>query len=278
MKIDISKYIPENFAENGLMALIVLVVGGLLVHFTGLVVTKLFLKKQSKQNQMIVRRFIVYSGAVFVLFVVFKILGLKLGTLFGAAGVVGIVIGVASQTSIGNIVSGIFLVTERSFELGDLVRVGDKLGVVYSIDLLSIKLKTLDNLLVRIPNQTIISTELVNITRFPIRRMDFVVSVAYKEDLAKVEALLREVASKNKLCLDEPEPLVLIKDFGESSIDFQIGLWFEKTQYLNLRNSIFKEIKNAFDENNIEIPFPHISLYAGEATKPFSVNISDERK
>jgi small-conductance mechanosensitive channel len=201
-------------------------------------------------------------------------LGIKASALFGAAGVVGIVLGIASQTSIGNIVSGIFLVSERSFEIGDLVRVGDKLGVVDSIDLLSIKLKTLDNLLIRIPNQTIITTELTNITRYPIRRMELLVSVAYKEDLRKVTQVLNEIVANNPLCLDEPEPLILFKNFGDSGIDIQLGLWFEKTQYKDLRNSIFVDIKEGFDKANIEIPFPHISLYTGEATKPLKIDLN----
>lgn len=208
-------------------------------------------------------------------FGIFNILGIKASALFGAAGVVGLVLGIASQTSIGNIVSGIFLVSERSFEIGDLVRVGDKMGVVDSIDLLSIKLKTLDNLLIRIPNQTIISTELTNITRYPIRRMEVILSVAYKEDLEYVIKVLKETVAKNIYCLDEPEPLILFKNFGDSGIDIQLGLWFEKSTYRDLRNSIFIDIKAAFKAADIEIPFPHISLYTGEESKPISLNINN---
>lgn len=203
-------------------------------------------------------------------------LGIKASALFGAAGVLGIVLGIASQTSIGNIISGIFLVSERSFEIGDLVRVGDKLGVVDSIDLLSIKLKTMDNMLIRIPNQTIISTELTNITRYPIRRMEVLVSVAYKEDLKKVMRVLNEVIAKNTLCLDEPEPLILLKTFGDSGIDIQLGLWFEKSHNKEVKNSIIIDIKEAFDKEHIEIPFPHLSLYAGEESKSINIMLSDK--
>ena len=124
-------------------------------------------------------------------------LNYDLTALFGAAGVVGIIIGVASQTSIGNIISGLFLVGEKSFELGDVVRIGDKTGTVYSIDLLSIKVKTFDNLLIRIPNQSVISTEVTNVTKFPIRRLEFQIGVAYKEDLRKVKTILENVARNN---------------------------------------------------------------------------------
>jgi small-conductance mechanosensitive channel len=151
------------------------------------------------------------------------------------------------------------------------------MGTVYSIDLLSVKLKTLDNLLIRIPNQTMISTEVTNITRFPIRRMDIDVGVAYKEDLKKVMEILRRLAIENPYCLNEPEPLILIKEFGESSINFLYGLWFEKSNYVTLRNSIIQEIKTVFEEEGIEIPFPHVTLYTGEATKSFPVEINQKR-
>jgi len=222
---------------------------------------------------MLISRTIVYTGYTGLVLIVIKEFNYDLTALFGAAGVVGIVIGVASQTSIGNIISGLFLVGEKSFEIGDVVRIGDKSGTVYSIDLLSIKIKTFDNLLIRIPNQSVISSELTNVTRFPIRRLDFQIGVAYKEDLRKVKTVLETVARNNPLCLEEPEPYILFQTFGDSAINITFGVWFEKANYSAVKNSVFIEIKEAFDREGIEIPFPHVSLYAGEASKPFDINI-----
>ncbi len=273
MNFNLSEWLPADAGEKIIKVILVIVIGLLFVQLLAFIAGKIISKGKSKHLQMIVRRAIIYSGVVLIVFIVFQILGIKASTLFGAAGVVGIVLGIASQTSIGNIVSGIFLVSERSFEIGDLVRVGDKLGVVDSVDLLSIKLKTMDNLLIRIPNQTIITTELINITRYPIRRMEVLISVAYKEDLRKVTEVLTQIIADNPLCLDEPEPLILYKNFGNSGIDIQLGLWFEKTKYKDLRNSIFIDLKEGFDKAGIEIPFPHISLYAGEASKPIKLDL-----
>jgi small-conductance mechanosensitive channel len=250
-----------------------IVIGYAIIHLLVFLIKRLFWKRMTNQWKMLVNKAIIYSGVIIILFMVLELLGVKLKALLGAAGIVGVVVGFASQTSIGNIISGLFLVTEKSFEVGDLIRVGDKMGNVYSIDLLSMKLKTLDNLLIRIPNQTLISTEITNITRFPIRRMDINIGVAYKEDLNKVMDILRNLARENKEVLDEPEPLILLKDFGDSSIDILYGLWFEKSNYLNVRNSIIVDIKKAFDKEGIEIPFPHRTLYVGEETKPFPVQV-----
>jgi small-conductance mechanosensitive channel len=103
--------------------------------------------------------------------------------------------------------------------------------------------------------------------------MDIPIGVAYKEDIGKVVRILREVANDNPLCLDEPEPLIIFKGFGESALEFLFGPWFVKTDYIALRNSLLTDVKKRFDEAGIEIPFPHRTLYAGEATKPFPVHI-----
>lgn len=269
MNFDWSKYFNAETIEKLLRIGIILVVGIIVITILASVINKLLPSKMTQQRQMLIKRFVRYTAIVILFLIIISELEINLGAIFGAAGVIGIVIGVASQTSIGNIVSGFFLVSEKSFEIGDLIRIGDKTGTVYSIDLLSIKIKTLDNLLLRIPNQTVISTEVINVTKFPIRRMDIDISVAYKEDLGKVKSVLERIVKNNPLCLDEPEPLIIFKTFGSSGIDILLGVWFEKANFLKVKNSIFMEIKSTFDAEGIEIPFPHVSIYAGEATKPF---------
>jgi small-conductance mechanosensitive channel len=267
LNLDFNPDILTKIKEIGLSLLI----GYLIIQSLVILVRRVLFKRISKQSKMLISKGIIYAGVVVLVFIIIGILELKsvFTTLLGAAGILGIILGIASQTSIGNIISGIFLISEKPFELGDLIRVGDKSGHVYSIDLLSIKLKTLDNLLIRIPHQTIISTEVTNVTRFPIRRMDIEVGVAYKENINRVIEILKSVARENPLCLVEPEPLVIVRQFGPSSIDILFGVWFEKSNYLKVKNSIFHGITESFANEGIEIPFPHISLYTGEQTKPF---------
>ena len=278
MQFDWSKYFNEENLERLIITAIILVLGLILIHGVSYLVKRLLPKTLSKQRQMIISRAINYTGYLTLGAVIIAELKIPVTPLFGTAGVIGLVVGVASQTSIGNIVSGFFLVSEKSFEIGDVIKIGDKSGVVYSIDLLSIKIKTFDNLLLRIPNQTIISSEVTNVTKFPIRRLDFNVGVAYKEDLKKVKEILERIAKQNPLCLDEPEPLIVFKEFGNSSIDILLGVWFEKTNYLAVKNSVFQDIKSTFDAEGIEIPFPHVTLYTGEVTKPFPIVKKEEQK
>lgn len=278
MEFDWTKYFNTENLEKFSRILIILIAGLVIIYTAAWMVRKFLPARWSRQRKMIINRAIVYSGFVTLLFIIISELKIDLAPIFGAAGVIGIVVGIASQTSIGNIVSGFFLVSEKSFEIGDLIRIGDKTGIVYGIDLLSIKIRTFDNLLLRIPNQTVISTELTNITRFPIRRMDLNLSVAYKEDLARVKEILERILKNNPLCLEEPAPLILFKNYGNSGIEILLGVWFEKANFLSVKNSVFMEIKKTFDEEGIEIPFPHVTLYTGAETKPFPVTTLKEEK
>lgn len=276
MDFGLSNYFNNETIDKLVRIVFILILGIGSIHLLSFMVKRSLYKHLSRQSMMLVLRTIVYTGYIGLVLMVIRELNYDLTALFGAAGVVGIVIGVASQTSIGNIISGLFLVSEKSFELGDVIRIGDKTGTVYSIDLLSIKIKTYENLLIRIPNQTVISTELVNVTKFPIRRLEFQVGVAYKEDLRKVKILLENVARNNPLCLEEPEPIIIFKEFGPSSINITFGVWFEKANYLAVKNSVFIEIKEAFEREGIEIPFPQVSIYAGEASKAIAREIKSK--
>lgn len=276
MLTELEKLINPATIEKFIRIVFILIIGVSSIQLIAFMLRRSLRKQLSRQRMMLITRTVIYTGYTGLVLIVVKEFNYDLTALFGAAGVVGIVIGVASQTSIGNIISGLFLVGEKSFEIGDVVRIGDKTGTVYSIDLLSIKIKTFDNLLIRIPNQSVISSELTNVTRFPIRRLDFQIGVAYKEDLRKVKMVLENVARNNPLCLEEPEPYILFQTFGDSSINITFGVWFEKTNYAAVKNSVFIEIKEAFDREGIEIPFPHVSIYAGEASKPISVKLENE--
>jgi small-conductance mechanosensitive channel len=172
-----------------------------------------------------------------------------------------------------NLISGLFLIGERPFVVGDLIKIGTTVGEVLSIDPLSVKLRTFDNTYVRIPNESIIKSEVSTLTKFPIRRIDLQLGVAYREDIATVRDLLLSVADQNPLCLEEPKPLFIFQGFGDSSIDIQFSVWVKREEYLTLKNTIQEQIKVAFDEAGIEIPFPHRSLYAGSVTQPFPVRI-----
>jgi small-conductance mechanosensitive channel len=251
-------------------------VGFVVVKLIDLIVRRTFVRNASEQSKAIFHKIIMYTGWALISLSVLSEMGIKISALLGAAGVVGIAVGIASQKSLGNIISGFFLVSDKTFEVGDVVKIGTTTGIVHSLDLLSVKLRTFDNTLIRIPNDSIISTELTNITRFPIRRMDFNLSVGFKEDLTLVKEILLDIARSNPLCLDEPEPFFIYKEFGNAGVEILFAVWFEKSNYVDVKNSVFENIKRRFDAARIEIPYPHVSLYTDRSTVPFPVEIKPE--
>jgi small-conductance mechanosensitive channel len=270
----ISEFIITKWEEISRIA-VLLVIGIPLIIFLAKWVKSYITKKMSAQQGMLFSKMLLYSGLTIIIISILSDLGFKLTHLLGAAGIVGIAIGFASQTSVSNIISGLFLIAEKPFEVDDVITVGGTTGVILSIDILSVKLRTFDNKYIRIPNETLIKSELTNITRFPIRRVDINVGVAYKEDIGKVRSVLLDIAHKNPLCLNAPQPLVIFSGFGNSSIDMMFLVWAVKADWLNLKNNIMEEIKKRFDEEGIEIPFPHLSLYTGSVTAPLPVKMVD---
>ncbi len=268
-------YLTSPQAVSALKALLKILVGLALGRLAGNGLARLFAEDDA-QRAMILRRGALYGIAGLFTASALMELGFDLSVLLGAAGILTVAIGFASQTSASNVISGLFLLGERPFAVGDVIRVNGTTGEVLSVDLLSVKLRTFDNLFVRIPNETMIKSEVTNLRRFPIRRIDLQVGVAYKEDLREVREVLMEVADRNPLCLEEPTPLIIFQGYGDSSINYQFSVWAKTEHFLDLRNSIPVEIKEAFDEHDIEIPFPHRTLYTGSETTPFPVQQAGE--
>jgi small-conductance mechanosensitive channel len=228
-------------------------------------------RRYSPQQGLIVGKLILYAGSVLVVVTTLQELQFSLTPLLGAAGILGVAVGFASQTSVSNVISGFFLIAEKSFEVDDVIQVGTTTGRILSIDTLSVKLRTFDNRYIRIPNETLVKSEVVNITRFPIRRLDLSVGVAYKEDIPSVRGHLLEVAKANPKALMEPAPVVFFDAYGDSSLNLRLTVWATREEFFSLKTSLLEEIKARFDAEGIEIPFPHLSLYAGEATLPFPI-------
>jgi small-conductance mechanosensitive channel len=227
----------------------------------------------SPQAGLILGKLLFYFGLATLVISTMTELGFSLAPLLGAAGVVGIAIGFASQTSVSNVIAGLFLIAESPFVVGDLIQVGDVMGRVLSVDTMSVKLRTLDNKFVRIPNEALVKSTVTNITRFPIRRLDVRVGVAYKESPDRARSVLLDVADKNPMALMEPEPLVIFEGFGDSSLNLLFAVWTIQKNWLALKNSIQEEVKAAFDREGIEIPFPHRTLYVGTETGAFPVQL-----
>jgi len=257
----------------GLRVAVMVLVGGPVVFLLSRWVRRWGGAQVSAQAGLVAGKLVLYLGLGGLVVTVMSELGFSLTPLLGAAGVVGIAVGFASQTSISNVIAGFFLLAESPFVVDDLIQVGDVTGKVLSVDTISVKLRTLDNKFVRIPNETLVKSTVTNITRFPIRRLDVRVGVAYKESTERVREILLDVAEENPMALMEPEPLVVFEGFGESSLDFLFAVWATRENWLALKSSIQDDVKARFDAEGIEIPFPHRTLYVGSESGAFPIRL-----
>ncbi len=250
---------PEKIALY-VKILLILFIGIPLVGFIKRLTGRLIKDKFSLQSEMLIKRFVYYIGMMIIFISVLNEMGFKLSALLGAAGVLGVAIGFASQTSFSNIISGIFLISEKPFTVGDIIQIGDTVGYIISIDLLSIKVRTFDYRFVRVPNENMIKAEIVNLTRFDTRRVNINISVAYKVDLNKVFTILKDVAAKEPMAMKEPEPVIFIDKFGNSGIDIMFGVWGNTENFVELKNALYMKVKERFEAEDIEIPYPHIKV------------------
>lgn len=245
-----------------LFAGLILFCGYWLARWTGARVAKLVEKMMSKHESILCQRFIFYGSMLLFVIAALQQLGFKLGVLLGAAGVFTVGMGFAAQTSLANLISGIFLLMERPFKIGDTISAKGFTGVVESIDLISTRLSTVDNTLVRIPNENIMQVEIINLSYFPQRRVDLILGIAYGTSFDKVQTVLLQLAQENVLALQDPEPKVSINNFGPSTIDIKFSVWGLTINYLNLKNSLQEAIKVAFEKEKIDMPFPQMTIHS----------------
>lgn len=248
-------------ATKAIQIALMVIVGLLVVGVIVALIKKLSGKRIDSRTGGFLVKTIQYAGFTLILINAFKIANIDLSALLGAAGIAGIALGFAAQTSVSNFISGIFLMYEKTFADGDVVTVGDITGVVYSIDALSVKLRMFDNRSVRIPNETLIKTNVINVTRFPLRRLNIKVTVTYDTDIEKARRILLETAAANQGVLRKPDPFFMVQSFAESGIDLFLGVWFANPDWEQANNGMYMEIKKNFDAAGIEFAYPTMTIY-----------------
>lgn len=207
-------------------------------------------------NAVMIKRFTAYGVWLLWGAVVLVLFGVNLEAMVAGLGLFSVAIGFAAQKSVSNLISGLFILFDRPFEIGDFVDIGGTSGTVMFIDLLSTRLRTPDNLLVRIPNETVLGSVIKNYTHFDIRRLTLSVGVSYNSNLVQVQDVIRKVLDHHPMVLADPAPRIILKEMADSSINFEIWVWVERSQLFEARTDITRSIKEALDQAGIEIPFP----------------------
>lgn len=241
---------------RGLEAVLLLVFGAALARLIAVGGARVVGRQMGETHQLLFRRVIWYALLFTVIATTLRHLGFDLGVLLGAAGILTVALGFASQTSASNLISGVFLLAERPFTVGDVITVGATTGEVVGIDALSVKLRTFDNLLVRLPNEQLLKAPIINLTRYPIRRMDLRFDVAFESSLAELEPMLVELADAHPLCLDEPRPLFQVLGLGESGAQIQFSVWTARENVVAMKTRLYVEVQQALLAAGIALGAP----------------------
>lgn len=256
---EISKYLTlENLIQ------VCIAVISVLVFYIIYKIIKHLVRKQAaprveKHTMMLLNKIISYVFYVLIVMYILSLFGINLKALWGAAGVAGLAIGFAAQTSVSNLISGIFVLSEKAMKVGDFIQVGGISGIVDSVGLLSVRIHTLDNQMVRIPNSSIINNDLTNFSHFPLRRFVFDMPVSYSSDMAKVLETAKKIPAKCPSILQDPAPCAFFDGFGDA-INVKIAVWFKGENFIQAKNEMYTAIVDTCREEGVEIPFTHYDI------------------
>ncbi|WP_114790601.1 mechanosensitive ion channel [Niabella yanshanensis] len=214
---------------------------------------------------LLVRIAIISAG----IFLAFAAAGIPLDKITIIVGALSVGIGFGLQTLINNLVSGLIISFEKPVNVGDIVEIRGRTGTMKSIGFRSSIMTTSDGAEVVIPNGDLLNEHLVNWTlNDATRRVDIMISVAYGTDLEKIKPLVLSIVSKDKRIAHFPAPVVLVKDFAGSSIDFLIHFWAtDIREWSQIKSDVLIQIEKAFNTNNITIPLPAQDIYMHAETK-----------
>ena len=248
--------LPALFGPAALLiagrAMMVVIAGLLLGRLMGALSHRWVGRVSSPERATLARRMVTWGVVIMAFATALQELGFDLTVLLGAAGVLTVAVGFASQTSASNVISGLFLIGERPFSVGDSVMIGGTEGEVLSIDLLSTKIRTWDNRYVRVPNETVMKAEITNMSRFAIRRLDLFFSVGHHADLPTVKRLLLGVAAANPNVLDEPVPVVWVVGIGPDGTQLKFSSWGIREGFFELRDKVFSEVVRVLQEEGVD--------------------------
>ena len=249
-----------------------MVVKGLLVLAAGYFLTRWLVActgkclKKSKLNATL-HSFLLSSIRivcyVFVIVIVLTMLGIPTTSLITAIGTAGVAIGLALKDSLSNFASGVIILFNAPFQDGDFVEIGGQSGVVQEIGLMTTKLKTFDNRHIIIPNNTVTTSNVVNYSREKTRRLDMDFTISYDDNADRaIELINGIIAAKGDRVLQEPAaPFVMVTGYQDSAVKITVRVWCKAENYWDLNFAFLKEVRAAFDANDIHIPYNQLDVH-----------------
>ncbi len=242
----------------------------LIVFAIGVMVTKALMKlvKRGMKRSNVDPTAASFLGSVIraILYVLVTVISLSvlnvpMDSIVTVIGTAGLAIGLALQDSLSNVAGGFLIMFSKPLKVGDLVKFGDVTGRVKSVGILQTKLLLGDDTTVFIPNRQVSDSVIVNYSERALRRVDLDIGISYQDDFEKAKELISGVISAHPLAKEEPAPLVRVGSFSENAVVLYVRVWTENDAYWDLFYDLNEQIKKAFDEGGISMPYPQLDVH-----------------
>jgi small conductance mechanosensitive channel len=264
--VDIAlRWLAENgaaFVVNVLVAILLLLVGSHAIRMLTRA-TETALRKTGRVNALLLNflcSVVNKVGWVLLIMVVLQRLGVNIAPLIAGLGVTGFILGFAFQESLGNLAAGMMIAINQPFKVGDYVAVGGIEGSVRELNMMAATLTTGDNKKVVVPNKVIWGSAITNYTAMDKRRVDLAIGIAYGADIGKAKRVALETMRNHPLVLADPAPVAEVLSMGDSAVNLALRPWTKPGDYWTVLFAVNQAIKEAFEKNGIEIPFPQIEV------------------
>ncbi|MGY5955511.1 Small-conductance mechanosensitive channel [Kosakonia sp. BK9b] len=250
-----------SYAVNIVAAIAIIIIGMIVARVVSSTVNRLMMARHIDATVAdFLSALIRYGIIAFTLIAALGRVGVQTASVIAVLGAAGLAIGLALQGSLSNLAAGVLLVTFRPFRSGEYVDLGGVAGTVLQVQIFSTTLRTVDGRIVVIPNGKIIAGNIVNFSREPVRRNEFIIGVAYDSDIDLVKQILTEIIQADDRILKDRDMTVRLNELGPSSINFVVRVWSKSSDLQNVYWDVLELIKRRFDENGISFPFPQMDV------------------
>ncbi|WP_428944076.1 small-conductance mechanosensitive channel MscS [Pantoea sp. FN060301] len=257
-----------SYSVNIIAAIVILVVGMILSRIISGTLNKVLISRRLDATVAgFLSTLVRYGLIAFTLIAALGRVGVQTASVIAILGAAGLAIGLALKDSLANLAAGVLLVTFRPFRAGEFIDIG-VMGTVQNVQLFSTTLKTADGKTVVVPNGKVIAGNIVNFSREPVRRNEFIIGVSYDADVDQVLTLLREVVDADPRVLQDMGVQIGLNEMGPSSLNFVVRCWSNAGELIDVYWDLMKAFKRTLDANKIGIPYPQMDVHLHQVNKP----------
>lgn len=248
-----------GYVPNIINAVLVLVVGLVAIRIFRRIIITLMTKRPDHDPTLLkfVLDVVTWILRAFLLVAIINKLGVETTSFAAAIAAAGLAIGLSLQGSLSNFAGGLLIIMFKPFRIGDYIEAQGQAGTVNSIQIFSTRIITANNQVIYMPNGALSNNTIKNFSQEPLRRAEIVLGVGYNSNLKAVKDIIYAVLKADNRVLTEPKASIEIKELAESSVNLSVYMWAERANYGAMVSDFYENIKTAFDEAGIEIPYPH---------------------